>query len=129
MKGVSRPCVSRSRRTSPSGNASTSRSGGVVVPTGTLTTTVAAGAKNVPGTRPVTLYEPGALTALLSVGAGQMTGTSVRSASGVPSLKLARTVEGRRGSMPTVVSTVMDGTSAITAAKGDVIGMSGTGST
>ena len=55
MNGVSRPFVSRSSTTSLSANGSARRLGGVMVPTGTLTITVAFGAKGVPGTLPVTV--------------------------------------------------------------------------
>jgi hypothetical protein len=75
MKGVSRPWLSRSNTTSLSANGSASRLGGVVVPTGTLTITVAFGAKVVPGTVPVTAYVPGFKTSLLSLGDGQITRT------------------------------------------------------
>src|SRR5687768_10061499 len=78
MNAVSRFFASRSRRTWLRGNASARRDGGVVVPTGTLTITVAFGSNGVPGTLPVTEYEPGARTSLLSVGEGQITRTSGR---------------------------------------------------
>jgi hypothetical protein len=54
MKAVSRPLVSGSSTTWLSGKASARRLGGVVVPTGTLTITVALGSNGVPGTFPVT---------------------------------------------------------------------------
>ena len=54
MNGVSRPLVSRSSTTSLREKASTRRLGGVIVPTGTLTITVAFGSNAVPGTFPVT---------------------------------------------------------------------------
>ena len=76
MNAVSRPFVSRSSTTSLSEKASTRRLGGVIVPTGTLTMTVAFGSKVVPGTLPVTEYVPGSRTSLLSVGDGQITRTS-----------------------------------------------------
>ena len=76
MNGVSRPFVSRSSTTSLSANGSTRRLGGVIVPTGTLTITVAFGSNGVPGTLPVTVYVPGFITSLLSVGDGQITRTS-----------------------------------------------------
>ena len=75
MNGVSRPFVSRSSTTSLSANGSTRRFGGVSVPTGALTITVAFGANDVPGTLPVTVYVPGFITSLLSAGAGQITRT------------------------------------------------------
>ena len=116
MKGVSRPLVSRSSTTWLSGNASTRRLGGVNVPTGTLTMTVAFGSKAVPGTLPVTVYVPGFITSALSVGDGQITRTSRPFA--LPR-RTADTVDGRRGSVPTVVSTVMSGTCDTDDASGD----------
>src|SRR6185369_451956 len=101
-------------------NASTRRLGGVMTPTGTLTMTVAFGANDVPGTRPVTSYEPGFSTCLLSVGAGQITRTG---SPALPSRYAAGTVAGRCGSVPTTVSTAMSGTCESCAANGDCVGM------
>src|SRR5690606_2070726 len=120
MNGVSRPCVLRSSTTWLSANASASRLGGVSVPTGTLTITVAFGANDVPGTLPVTTYEPGLTTWLLSVGAGQITRTS---GPACLSRYVAGTVNGNRGSIPTVVCTVMSGTLWSLEANGDSFGM------
>src|SRR5215212_4554693 len=103
MKGVSRPLLSRSSTTSLSANASTRRLGGVIVPTGTLTITVAFGAKDVPGILPVTVYLPGRATSLLSVGDGHSTRTSGPL---VLSRYTAGTVYGSRGKLPTIVWTV-----------------------
>src|SRR5688572_14971576 len=116
MNAVSRPFVSRSSTTALSGNASTSRLGGVVVPTGAFTITVAFGAKVVPGTLPVTVYVPGFNTSLLSAGDGQITPTSGPFAL---SRYTAGTVNGNRGSVPTIVSTVTSGTPDSLAASGD----------
>src|SRR5688500_1515997 len=105
MNGVSRPCVSLSSVTWLSGNASASRLGGVRVPTGTLMMTVAFGSNGVPGTLPVTVYVPGAFTALLSVGDGQITRTAspVMPPGPMPLRYTAGTVDGSRGSVPTMV--------------------------
>src|SRR5215213_3928819 len=107
MNGVARPLVSGSSTTWLSGNGSTSRLGGVMITTGTLTTTIAFGVNEVPGTRPMTWYEPGFSTCVLSVGAGQITRT------GGPDRRpryTPGTLTGSRGIIPTPVSTVMSGT-------------------
>src|SRR5688500_350127 len=115
VNGVSRPWLSLSRTTWLSGHASARREGGVVVPTGALTMTMALGTSDVPGTCPVTVYVPGAFTAVLSSGAGHTTRTSPAPA--------ATTVGGSLGSMPTIVSTVTSGTCDTRDAKGDVVGI------
>src|SRR3982751_101410 len=120
MNCVSRPLLSGSSCTWLSGNDSTRRFGGVITPTGALTMTVAFGANDVPGIRPVTSYEPGFSTALLSVGAGQMTRTSWRDAS---PRNTAEMVAVSRGIIPTTVSTEIAGTSEIRDAIGDSAGM------
>src|SRR5690348_9689060 len=115
MNGVSFPFVSGSSETCDSVNASTRRFGGVTTPTGTLMMTVAFGVNDVPGIRPVTSYEPGFATALLSVGDGQITRTS---GPGFPSRYTAGTSIGSRGIVPTTVSTVTSGTWVICEASG-----------
>ena len=55
MKSVSRPLASRSSDTWFKGKGSARRLGGVNVPTGAFTTTVAVTATCVPAIRPVTL--------------------------------------------------------------------------
>ena len=64
---------------------------------------------------------PGFTTSLLSVGAGQITRTSgpLR----VAAVDTAGTVAGSRGSMPTIVSTVMSGTCDSRDASGDSFGI------
>ncbi len=119
MNGVSRPSVSRSSVTSLREKASARRLGGVIVRTAIFTITVAFGSNRVPGTLPVTVYEPGARTWLLSVGDGQITRTSAPFAL---SRYVAGIVYGRCGSVPTVVSTLMSGTFASRDASGDSSG-------
>src|SRR5215218_4890770 len=98
-----------------------------MVPTGTFTITVAFGSNGVPGTLPVTEYEPGAVTSLLSAGAGQITRTAGRrpAPSGVEGLSryTAGIAYGRCGSVPTVVSTVISGTCDSHDASGDSFGI------
>src|SRR5688500_859872 len=76
--------------------------------------TVAFGVSGVPGTLPITVYEPGAFTSLWSAGAGQITRTSP-------------TIAGSRGSIPTVVSTVMSGTRVSRDANGHSFGIASVG--
>src|SRR5687767_12720154 len=120
MNAVTRPLMSGSRTTRSSGKASSRRLGGVTTPTGTVTMTAAVGVKDVPGTRPRTVYEPGCATSLLSTGEGQITRTS---GPALPSRYVAGTVAGSRGSVPTTVATVMSETCDSTAASGDSLGM------